>query len=68
MKPAIMIFLSIVTAAFGGISIHVSPKGTSKGDGSSERPFATLEQARDHIRTGRKNGDIKKDEEIIREN
>lgn len=32
-------------------AIYVSPDGSAGGDGSRERPFATLEQARDALRT-----------------
>jgi hypothetical protein len=31
--------------------VHVSPTGDDSGPGTPERPFATLERARDHVRT-----------------
>ncbi len=38
--------------------LHVAPHGTADGDGSARRPFATPEQARDHIRTLRANNTL----------
>ena len=37
-------------ASGAGVTLHVSPSGTGDGDGSAEKPFATLEQARDRMR------------------
>jgi len=37
-----------------GLSLHVSPGGSDTGSGSAERPFASLERARDELRARRK--------------
>ncbi len=39
-----------------GAVIHVAPQGRDVNDGSSDRPFATLERARDEIRALKKRG------------
>lgn len=38
------------------LNIYISPTGSASGDGSVERPYATLEQARDKLRTTDKSG------------
>ena len=37
-----------------GVTLHVSPNGNDAGDGSRNRPFGSLERARDEIRARRK--------------
>jgi hypothetical protein len=39
-----------------GLVIHVSVNGTDTGSGSSERPFGSLERARDEIRAWKRRG------------
>ncbi len=36
-------------ASGAGVTLHVSPSGTTDGDGSAVHPYATLEQARDRM-------------------
>ncbi len=40
----------LVSGCARPVNLHVSPKGSDAGDGSAERPFATLEKARDAAR------------------
>ncbi|MCF7848035.1 MAG: right-handed parallel beta-helix repeat-containing protein [Kiritimatiellales bacterium] len=44
--------------------VYVGEDGTADGNGSRKNPFATLGQARDSIRAGRKSGAIKGGEKI----
>ncbi len=64
MKLRILVFLSMALTTYGGHEIHVSPDGDADGTGSKQQPHATLEQARDAIRAGRKSGAIEGDEEV----
>ncbi len=43
-----------VSTSFAETCFYVSPSGSADGSGSSGRPFATLEQARDAIRIAKK--------------
>jgi hypothetical protein len=54
----------MTTVAVGAQTIYVSPAGRPASDGSLERPYASLEQARDAIRVARKTGALKRDDEV----
>jgi hypothetical protein len=41
-----------------GLTLHVAPGGDDKGPGTAGRPFASLERARDEIRSLRRNGGL----------
>ena len=43
-----------------GLILHVAPSGSDSGDGTAAKPFATLERARDEIRSLRKGGALPK--------
>jgi len=64
MKLRVLAFLSTAFMAYGGHRIYVSPDGSADAVGSRKRPYATLEQARDAIRAGRKSGTIEGDEKV----
>lgn len=53
MKPnlAALLLLSAAINAPAGMTFHVAPDGSDASDGSKRHPFATLERARDAIRT-----------------
>ena len=64
MRLTVLVFLSMNAVVLGGHTIYVSTQGGAASNGSRERPYATLEQARDAIRIGRKSGAIKRGDEI----
>lgn len=47
------------------LSLHVAPGGSDAGDGTAERPFATLERARDEVRALRKAGRLAGAAEVV---
>lgn len=49
MKPIIVLFLSF-SAMASAVQIHVSPGGDDSAAGTAEKPFATLQRARDEVR------------------
>ncbi len=51
-----MIAAALSATALHAITFHVAPMAPEKGDGSAERPFATLEAARDAVRAARQDG------------
>lgn len=53
------------TWAQSEVKLHVSANSTGSGDGSSAKPFRTLEEARDAIRAQRKAGTDKPGETVI---
>ncbi len=48
--PVVFAFALAGSGCSRGVDIHVSPSGSDAGDGSRERPFATLEKARAAVR------------------
>ena len=50
-----------VTCACAEWKVYVEPGAETGGDGSSRRPYQTLAQARDAVRTARKDGTLKAD-------
>jgi len=46
--------VACATTSFAETSFYVSTSGRADGSGSSQHPFATLEQARDAVRTAKK--------------
>ncbi len=51
-------FLLAVTLPAIAAELYVSPTGSDQASGTADRPFATLERARDEIRALRKNGPL----------
>ncbi len=47
------------------VTVHVRPEGDNTGSGSAERPFATVEQARDALRAARAAGPLTGGAEVI---
>jgi hypothetical protein len=43
-----------------GLTLHVAPGGGERGTGTADKPFASLERARDEIRTVRQKGSLPK--------
>ena len=56
--------LGLVSGVWAEVTIHVAPNAPAGGDGRRRSPYATLEQARDHIRAARKEGLIARDEPV----
>ena len=52
--------LALPTRPEPDLILHVAPSGSDSGDGTATRPFATLERARDEIRSRRKDGALPK--------
>jgi len=59
-----LFLFAVVLSASAGREIYVAADGAENGEGSRKNPFATLEQARDSIRAGRKSGAIGADEAV----
>ncbi len=53
---ALLALLSVALPVASGAEFHVSPQGDDAQPGTSEKPFATLERARDAIREIKKTG------------
>lgn len=53
---ALVMALGAVNGFCAGVAVYVAPGGSDKGDGSEAKPYATLEAARDKIRTLRAAG------------
>ena len=59
MRNSIIAFaLTLVSIPAFAVDFYVSPSGTPQGTGVKEAPFATVEQARDAIRTLKKAGPL----------
>lgn len=56
-RIALLSSIAFAAGAVNGRDFHVSTGGSDQNSGSSERPFATLERARDAIRAARTGGD-----------
>jgi hypothetical protein len=41
-----------------GLTLHISPGGSDTNAGTEEKPLASLEAARDHLRSMRKSGSV----------
>jgi hypothetical protein len=54
--------LSAVSPTFAEVTVYVSPQAAAGGNGSQLKPFQTIVQARDAIRSHRQAGTLKKDE------
>lgn len=59
MRLALCLVLAMVSCANAQLEVCVSPGAAPGGDGSRIKPYQTLTQARDSIRTTRKAGTIK---------
>ena len=53
LRPRVSSCLAPTGWAAPGLTFHVAPNGNDAGDGSSKKPFASLERARDEIRARR---------------
>ena len=49
----LIVVLSCVVVRLPGADYYVSPKGSDNNPGTSEKPFATLERARDAARAAK---------------
>jgi hypothetical protein len=56
--------LAMVSCAYGAAQLHVSADAAGGGDGSIQKPYQTLAQARDAIRAMRKTGTLKSGEAV----
>ena len=57
--PAVLFCVFILTAEAAEINFYVSPDGNDLGPGNSlDKPFATIQEARNAVRELRKNGEI----------
>ncbi|SMP68892.1 Right handed beta helix region [Neorhodopirellula lusitana] len=68
MKRPVLILVALLALtphAFGDWNIHVAPNGSIQGDGSIQKPFQNLTQARNAIRAKRKSSEIASDEAIV---
>lgn len=64
MKLAVLVHLGAFLTAFGGHNIYVSTDGPPQPDGSKEKPYGALVQARDAIRARRGCAAIESDEKV----
>ena len=46
-------FLALSPARAEGLRLHVAPDGSDQNPGTADKPFATLEKARDALRAAR---------------
>lgn len=60
---AFALFAAPVLPGFAA-TLHVSPKGNDKADGTQAHPFASLERARDAVRDLRRGGSLRSDEAV----
>ncbi len=61
---SLWLVLGMVSCACGEVEVHVSADATAGGDGSRDRPYQTLTQARDGIRELRQQGTLKSSEAV----
>lgn len=61
---ALWMLLTMVSSAHAELTLHVSPEAAAGGDGSRQKPYQTLPQARDAIRALRRAGTLKKEEAV----
>src|SRR4051812_34616361 len=61
----ILVFLTLCGEYAFAISIYVSTKGRDTNPGTAAAPFATLDAAKNYVRTLRKNAQLKEPVEII---
>ncbi len=56
---AVLLVLAVARASPGaGLELHVAPEGNDEGPGTKEKPFRSLERARDALREIRKKGPL----------
>ena len=61
--PRIALTVGLLAAAtlapaLASVTLHVAPKGADSNPGTASRPFATLERARDALRTLKRDGKL----------
>lgn len=64
MRYLLFVTLGMASCACAGVEVCVSPTAASGGDGSRLKPYQTLTQVRDGIRSLRKTGAIKSGEPV----
>jgi len=64
MRLGLWMAFGMASCACAAVELHVSADAAADGDGSSRRPYQTLEQARDGLRARRKEGAVKPDEAV----
>jgi len=64
MRCLLVLAFGLLGQACAETSVYVAAEAAGGGDGSREKPFQTLTQARDSLRAARQAGKLKADEAV----